>query len=609
MVIKRQQDRMRVKCSTRPGTSETVFRIIVSVNLLSLYGAVAEMCEEYESFHDRTVKHVVGGQSSSSFVPSVIKTNVPLDNDDRAHKDLLLQRYGERIEKLSQQDRLSKFCTDAGFLTVVENGQYFMTKDTAEFSQFTDAVACREYTLPRDEETSEAKGWIRGNTKIEPVLKVTTCCLHGKYGVEIRVKSVNKDNSHSWVRISHGLNKFVTNLNNNKQETLEVQFEEYASRLNAGDLASWSKAKAKPQRRESSSSSTRTIPIGERTWTDVEPGEYSISDYDVSKKLIHLLRHGSLPRDNDGAIEFWRIKDNLQKHFLYCHHWSDEKWKKSMARGGGNKKRCQYCTDSSLAILYVRALQGHSGRSPIDPTFRTMSLFPTVSSSPFIMSDVQSIYIPSSIQVWYQEVKIWATDRQYSFCLWIPWTKTIRIMTRSNWKHRVLHKTCIKHGRNIRIRCIGLTSILLWRKDWRSIKHDRTPSLFTKHSQLIVFWNLFGWKLEKSYTKRYTCHLDLLQRSPRNTTGRKNMVQKLLDDQMEKLCNNLKVPNQANQMQIQIMIERWNPLFAVTQVTRKVPPKHVSLMTARTSMLKMKQIMIEWWNPLFAVMQIANNQC
>ena len=33
---------------------ETVFRIIVSANQLSLYGAVAEMCEEYESYHDRT---------------------------------------------------------------------------------------------------------------------------------------------------------------------------------------------------------------------------------------------------------------------------------------------------------------------------------------------------------------------------------------------------------------------------------------------------------------------------------------------------------------------------------------------------------------------------
>ena len=73
-------------------TITTTVRTITSENQLSLYGAVAEMCEEYESFHDRTGKTVVGGQSSSSFVPSVIKTNVPLDNDDRAHKDLLLQK-------------------------------------------------------------------------------------------------------------------------------------------------------------------------------------------------------------------------------------------------------------------------------------------------------------------------------------------------------------------------------------------------------------------------------------------------------------------------------------------------------------------------------------
>ena len=168
----------------------------------------------------------------------------------------------ERIEKLSQQDRVSKFCMDVGFLTVVENGKYFMTNDTAEFSQFTDAVACREYTLPRDEDTSEPKGWIRGNTQIGPVLEVTTCCLQGKYGVEIRIKSVNKDNSHSWVRISHGLNELVTNLNNKKQETSDTQFEEYALRLNARAFASRSKAKTKPQKRDSAGSSTRTIPIG-----------------------------------------------------------------------------------------------------------------------------------------------------------------------------------------------------------------------------------------------------------------------------------------------------------------------------------------------------------
>ena len=174
-------------------TIKTVFRTIISVNQLRLYGAVAEMCEEYESFHDRTGQPVVRGQSIPLFVPSVIKTEVPLDCDDLARKEFLLQRNQERMEKLSQQDRLSKLCMDVGFLYVVEVGQYFMTKDTEEFSQFTDSVSCREYTLPRGENLSEPIGWIRVNTKIGPVLEVTTSYLHGKYGAEFRIESVNKD--------------------------------------------------------------------------------------------------------------------------------------------------------------------------------------------------------------------------------------------------------------------------------------------------------------------------------------------------------------------------------------------------------------------------------
>ena len=75
------------------------------------------------------------------------------------------------------------------------------------------------------------------NTKIGPVLQVTTSYLQGRYGVEIRLESVNKDSSHSLVRISHGLNKLVTDLSNkedddNEQETSEMNFEECVLKTN-----------------------------------------------------------------------------------------------------------------------------------------------------------------------------------------------------------------------------------------------------------------------------------------------------------------------------------------------------------------------------------------
>ena len=60
------------------------------------------------------------------------KREVHLENDDPAYQNFVLQWYEERIERLSQQDRLSKFCMDAGFQSVVEIGQYFTTKDNGE---------------------------------------------------------------------------------------------------------------------------------------------------------------------------------------------------------------------------------------------------------------------------------------------------------------------------------------------------------------------------------------------------------------------------------------------------------------------------------------------
>ena len=290
-------------------TIETVLRTIISVIQPSTYGAVSDLCEECKSCHVRTGRLVLAGQSDPLFVPtsSLMKTHTLL-TDDPAQEEDLLQRYRERFEKLSQQDRVSKFCTDAGFLTTVEVGQYFMTKHTDDFSQFAEPVACREYTLPRDEKSTDPKGWIRGNTKIGPVLEVTTSYLQGKYGVVIRIESINKDNSHLWVRISHGLNKLVTDLSNNRendnneQETSEMQFENFALKTNALAFVSPSKAEAKPRRRTSARSSARTIPIGERKWTDIEPEDYSPVAYPVSKQLSTLLRHGHLPRQDDGAM-------------------------------------------------------------------------------------------------------------------------------------------------------------------------------------------------------------------------------------------------------------------------------------------------------------------
>ena len=141
-------------------TIETIFRIIIFANQLSLYGAVANMCEEFETHQDRSGQpDVLMGQS---FVLKEIKAEVSLENDIPSHQNLLLQRYEERNELFSQENKVSRSCMDAGFIHVDEIGQYFMTKDIEE--QFF-ARACREYTLPRNDGSPQPKRMDSGKQK------------------------------------------------------------------------------------------------------------------------------------------------------------------------------------------------------------------------------------------------------------------------------------------------------------------------------------------------------------------------------------------------------------------------------------------------------------
>ena len=94
------------------------------------------------------------------------------------------------------------------------------------------------------------------------------------------MESASKNSCHSWVRISHGLNKLVTDLSNkedddNGREISEMQFEDFALKTNVLAFASRSKTKAKPRRRTSACLSARTVPICDRSWTGVEAATYS----------------------------------------------------------------------------------------------------------------------------------------------------------------------------------------------------------------------------------------------------------------------------------------------------------------------------------------------
>ena len=81
--------------------------------------------------------------------------------------------------------------------------------------------------------------------KIGSVLEVTTSNFQGKVGMDIRIESVNKDNSHSWVRISHDFNKLVTDLSQqrDRRQVAGNLYNEDASICDCKPIQGWSKTK------------------------------------------------------------------------------------------------------------------------------------------------------------------------------------------------------------------------------------------------------------------------------------------------------------------------------------------------------------------------------
>ena len=288
-----------------------LLRTIVSVNQLSIYGAVSDLCEECKTCHVRTGRPIMAGQSDPLFVPtsSLMKTPTP-STDDPAKEDLL-QKYQEPVERLSQQNRVI-------FFVLMQGSWQRLTSDSASWQK----------TLKNSHNLQSQ--WLVGST----------LCQEMKNHL-----------------------------------TRKVGFEE----------------------------TPKLGPYWKSQWEN-----YSSIAYSVSKQLSTLLRHGHLPREDDGAIEFWRLKDYLRNLFEHSQHWSNEMWKSTMARGGGNKKTIQYCTDPSGQE--INSLSPCSSRS-----FRTQSHWSfitghCINSQQFLRVHLshrmcnQFTYTPSWIQDWYQRI-------------------------------------------------------------------------------------------------------------------------------------------------------------------------------------------------------------
>ena len=115
-------------------TIETIYRIILSFNQLSVHGAVAAICDEFEDHQDSTGQPVI--LVGQSIVLGEVKAETPVHDEDPRNDQIIWQRYIQQVKSLSPENKVSKFCKEAGFMRVVEVGQYFVINDTGDLCNF-----------------------------------------------------------------------------------------------------------------------------------------------------------------------------------------------------------------------------------------------------------------------------------------------------------------------------------------------------------------------------------------------------------------------------------------------------------------------------------------
>ena len=184
---------------------------------------------------------------------------------------------------------------------------------------------------------TDPKQFLRGNTKIGPVLEVKITKEFDRRGIEIKIDSMQKDGTQSWMVISRGVGKYVTELA--VDHTKPFHYEEASS--GTGQLV----AMEERQQLFPSSSSSSTLPIKLRTWSDIPAVPKVIEDncYDISKIMTRILRHGGYPREEYGAIEWRKQLPMFHRENPEVKKWTRQQEKISVLLGLQRKHSVHAC--------------------------------------------------------------------------------------------------------------------------------------------------------------------------------------------------------------------------------------------------------------------------
>ena len=182
---------------------ELLLRTVNSATQLSVYRAMADLCNELSEDLRVSGNLAAPDHLETMEIPTVPSAEETQTNAQQRRN--LVQAYERQFQQLSEDQKFSKQCSDAG-LKLVETGQYF----TLDIEGVQMQHLCREYTMPRNEKGTRVRGWILKNTRIGAVLNIKVNYHDNRCSMEVQIPSLFQDNTASWVRTVHGVDKYVT---------------------------------------------------------------------------------------------------------------------------------------------------------------------------------------------------------------------------------------------------------------------------------------------------------------------------------------------------------------------------------------------------------------
>ena len=300
--------------------------------------------------------------------------------------------------------------------------------------------------------------------------KTSTSYLQGKFRVEIRIESANKDNSHSWVNfllawISWSRTWATRSTTTTSRKPL----------IRSWKNSRWKRKYLLLRADQRPKQNHEDLPLLAHLQGPYPSGKES--GLMLSQKIIR--QSITSVKTTDYSCSSWSITSRRRwsDWILEIKKWSSERFRVRSAlvwwciEEQDGRRRSQ---QEKIPVLYWSVRTRNSLSPSSSRSFRTQSHWSFTSgqcldSAQFLRVHV-SYWMCSHFNLHHKfridsgRTKIWAKDRRYSSRLWILWTRNTEIRRSLTWPHHVLHGARRKSGRNINTRCIGSTSNLLERK-------------------------------------------------------------------------------------------------------------------------------------------------